>query len=173
MQFAIVDIETTGGYAAANGITEISIYVHDGERVIDHYETLVNPQQPIPSYIQSLTGITDDMVTDAPLFQNVAEKIAAVLEGRVFVAHNVNFDYSFVKHQLAEAGYELGEKKLCTVRLSKKIVPGFKSYSLGKLCQELDIPIYDRHRAGGDAKATVAVFEHLLRIDGQQTFKNF
>ena len=115
MEFAIVDIETTGGYAAANGITEISIYVHDGQRVIDHYETLVNPRQPIPRYIQSLTGITDEMVMDAPSFEDVAEKIASILDGRVFVAHNVNFDYSFVKYQLAEAGYEMGEKKLCTV----------------------------------------------------------
>jgi len=173
LEFAIVDIETTGGYAAANGITEISIYVHDGQRVIDHYETLVNPRQPIPRYIQSLTGITDEMVMDAPSFDDVAEKIASVLDGRVFVAHNVNFDYSFVKYQLAEAGYEMGEKKLCTVRLSRKIVPGFKSYSLGKLCQELDIPIYDRHRAGGDAKATVAVFEYLLKRDGHQTIQQF
>jgi DNA polymerase-3 subunit epsilon len=173
LQFAVVDIETTGGYAAANGITEISIYVHDGQQVIDHFETLINPNQAIPSYIQALTGITDEMVTDAPQFEDVAKRIASILENRVFVAHNVNFDYSFVKHQLSLSGFELGEKKLCTVRLSRKVMPGLRSYSLGKLCQELGIEIYDRHRAGGDARATVTVLEFMLRKGGMSVIQQF
>jgi DNA polymerase III subunit epsilon len=163
--YAIVDIETTGGYAAAHGITEISIHVFDGHKVVEIYETLVNPQQPIPYYIQSMTGITDDMVKDAPLFEEVAEKVYELLHNKIFVAHNVNFDYSFIKSHLAASNFILNSKKLCTVRLSRKIFPGFPSYSLGNLCHSLGITINDRHRAGGDTEATVKVFQLLLQND--------
>ena len=112
MLYAIVDIETTGSYASGNGITEIAIAVHDGNQVINFYETLVNPHQPIPYFIQSLTGITNDMVVKAPSFKEVAGQIHELLQDKVFVAHNVNFDYSFVKHHLQDAGYTLEEKKL-------------------------------------------------------------
>jgi len=166
--YAIVDIETTGGYAAANSITEISVHLHDGNSVTETYETLINPGQPIPYYIQSMTGITDKMVAKAPRFEEVAEKIYELLNNRVFIAHNVNFDYSFVKGHLKEAGFELNIKKLCTVRLSRKIFPGLQSYSLGKLCDALGITIIDRHRAGGDTAATVKVFELLLEHDKEQ-----
>ena len=121
MHYAIVDIETTGGHATGNGITEISIQVHDGKRVVKQYETLINPQQTIPYYIRGLTGIDNAMVADAPLFSEVAEQIYQTLEGCVFVAHSVNFDYSFVKHALQSCGYELNLKKLCTVRLGRQI----------------------------------------------------
>ena len=164
--YAIVDIETTGGYASGNGITEISVYVHDGRRVIKHFETLINPQQNIPRYITALTGIDNDMVASAPTFEEIAETLQEILEPNIFVAHNVNFDYSFVKHQLKSAGYELTNKKLCTVRLGRKIFPGLPSYSLGNLCRSLGITIENRHRAGGDAKATVKLFEHYLAHDG-------
>ena len=117
MNYAIVDIETTGGHAAGNGITEISIQVHDGTRVIKQFETLINPQQPIPYFIQGLTGIDDRMVANAPLFSEVAQSIYETLQDCVFVAHSVNFDYSFVKHALHDCGFELNLKKLCTVRL--------------------------------------------------------
>lgn len=166
--YAIVDIETTGGYASANGITEISIHVFDGNKVVEKFETLVNPGQPIPRYIQAMTGITDEMVANAPVFEDVAESVFNVLYDKVFVAHNVNFDYSFVKTHLNAAGYEYNAKRLCTVRLSRKIFPGFRSYGLGKLCNSLDIQIEDRHRAGGDAAATVKVFQKLLENDSQQ-----
>ncbi len=166
--YAIVDIETTGSYAAANGITEISIHVFDGATVTDHYTTLINPGQPIPYYIQAMTGITDKMVADAPRFEVVAEKIHSLLKDRIFIAHNVNFDYSFVKAHLQEAGYDLNSKKLCTVRLSRKIFPGLISYSLGKLCAALGVPIYDRHRASGDSEATVKIFQLLLQNDKEQ-----
>ena len=164
--YAIVDIETTGGYAAGNGITEIAVYVHDGERIVKHFETLINPQQHIPTYITALTGISNDMVRDAPLFEEIAETLFELLNGNVFVAHNVNFDFSFVNHQLKSAGFELPPKKLCTVRLGRKIFPGLPSYSLGNLCRSLQIPIDNRHRAGGDAKATVKLFEYYLANDG-------
>lgn len=160
--YAIVDIETTGGHASAFGITEIAVFIHDGKRVVKHFETLVNPQQNIPRYITALTGIDNAMVADAPPFEEIAEVLYELLNDEIFVAHNVNFDYSFIKHHLRNAGFELTAKKLCTVRLGRKIFPGFPSYSLGNLCRSLELPIENRHRAGGDAKATVLLFEHYL-----------
>ena len=166
--YAIVDIETTGSYAAANGITEISIHVFDGTRVVEKFETLINPGQPIPYFIQVMTGISDKMVADAPRFEDVAEKIYTILHDKIFIAHNVNFDYSFVNAHLKKAGFDLNSKKLCTVRLSRKIIPGYPSYSLGKLCQSLSIKINDRHRASGDAEATVKLFQLLLQNDKEK-----
>jgi DNA polymerase III subunit epsilon len=163
--YAIVDIETTGTYSAANGITEISIRVFDGEKVIEKFETLINPCQAIPRYIQAMTGITDEMAENAPKFEDVAENIYTILQNKVFIAHSVNFDYSFVKGHLAACGFDLNCKKLCTVRLSRKIIPGEVSYSLGNLCHSLGIKINDRHRAGGDAEATVKLFQLLLAND--------
>ncbi len=168
MNYAIVDIETTGGHASANGITEISVFVHDGQRLIKHFETLINPRQLIPKFITSLTGIDNAMVADAPAFDEIADVLFEILNENIFVAHNVNFDYSFVKHQLKQSGYDLTAKKLCTVRLGRKVFPGLPSYSLGNLCRSLKIPIENRHRAGGDAKATVKLFEHML-ANGSQT----
>jgi DNA polymerase-3 subunit epsilon len=163
-----VDIETTGSYAAANGITEISIHVFDGERVVEKFETLINPCQPIPRYIQAFTGINDEMVSAAPKFEEVADRVFNLLQDKIFIAHNVNFDYSFIKGHLNECGFDLSAKKLCTVRLSRKIFPGLPSYSLGNLCHSLDITINSRHRAGGDTEATVKVFELLLKNDKEQ-----
>ncbi len=165
--YAIVDIETTGGYAASHGITEISVFVHDGTRVVKHFETLINPLQSIPAYITALTGIDDEMVKTAPVFDDIAEALFTLLNQHVFVAHSVNFDYSFVKHQLKNSGYDLTAKKICTVRLGRKIFPGLPSYSLGNLCRALNINIENRHRAGGDAKATVTLFEHYLANNGE------
>ncbi len=165
MKFAVIDIETTGGFASGNGITEISILIHDGVEVIDQYDTLVNPQCNIPPYIVALTGISNEMVESAPKFEEIAEKIYHLLHDKVFVAHNVNFDFSFIKHHLAQAGYDLQGKKLCTVRLSRKIFPGLGSYSLGKLCASLNIELNNRHRAGGDAAATTILLGLLLKAD--------
>ena len=171
MLYAVVDIETTGGFASGNGITEISILVHDGNTVISNYETLINPQQYIPAHIEALTGISSEMVENAPLFAEVAADIFEILHDKVFVAHNVNFDYSFVRHQLAAENYQLECKKLCTVRMSRKILPGYRSYSLGKLCADLNISISNRHRAGGDAAATAQLLTLLLESDTQQHIK--
>ena len=166
MEFAIIDIETTGGYASANGITEIAVYIYDGNKIVQRYETLINPVQAIPRYIQALTGITNEMVADAPVFEDVARAVFDLLQGRVFVAHNVNFDYSFVKHHLDVNGYTLNSQKLCTVRLGKKVFPQLPSYSLGNLCRSLEIAIENRHRAGGDCFATVKLFEKILHNGG-------
>ena len=165
--YAIVDIETTGSYAANNGITELAIVLHDGNKITDRYETLINPLVPIPPYIQVLTGIHSGMLNDAPVFSDIAARIYELLKDAIFVAHHVNFDYSFIKHQLECCGYALDTKKLCTVRLSRKVFPGLTGYSLGKLCRDLDIPILNRHRAGGDADATAILFEKILKNDSQ------
>ena len=166
--YAIVDIETTGGYASSHGITEIAVYIHDGNRVVKHFETLINPQQNIPRYITALTGIDNSMVANAPSFEEIAETLFELLQAKIFIAHNVNFDYSFINHHLKAAGYTLAVKKLCTVRLGRKVFPGLPSYSLGNLCRSLQIPIDNRHRAGGDAKATVQLFEHCLASGGNE-----
>lgn len=163
--YAIVDIETTGGYAASHRITEVAIYVHDGIQVTDTYHTLINPGRNIPYYITGLTGITTEMVLDAPSFEDVAPEILKRLEGKIFVAHNAHFDYSFLKKEFDLAGLQWQAKKLCTVRLSRKIIPGLRSYSLGSLSESLGIQITNRHRAGGDASATVKIFDLLLRRD--------
>ena len=165
--YAIVDIETTGGYAANNAITEVAIVLYDGNHQVKRFESLVNPGIPIPSYVQTLTGITDSMVSDAPTFDDLAEEIYEMLDDAIFVAHNVNFDYSFLKYQLKASGFELKDRKLCTVRLSRKVFPGFPSYSLGNLCRQLGIDISNRHRAGGDVDATVRLFGKILISDTQ------
>lgn len=164
-EYAIVDIETTGGNAGGSRITEIAIIIHDGITVLDRWETLVNPQKEIPIPIFALTGINNEMVRNAPIFDDIAEKVLEMLNGRVFVAHNVNFDYSFVRHQLEEAGFKWTAPKLCTVRAARKIRPGLRSYSLGNLCSSLEISIENRHRAGGDADATAILFSRLIEWD--------
>jgi DNA polymerase-3 subunit epsilon len=164
--YAIVDIETTGGYAASNAITEVAIVLHDGNRELKRYETLVRPGIGIPRYVQALTGISDEMVAGAPSFEEIAGLVYDWLRDAVFIAHNVNFDYSFLKHQLKDCGYVLDCKKLCTVRLSRKTFPGAPSYSLGNICKYLGISIPNRHRAGGDADATVRLFEQILKAGG-------
>lgn len=170
--YAIVDIETTGGHASANGITEIAICIHNGKKVVERYSTLVNPGRDIPIYISALTGITNDMVQKAPPFEDVAHDVYHLLNNNIFVAHNVNFDFSFVRHHLAAAGYELRCNKLCTVRLGRKIMPGLPSYSLGKLCRHLNINNESRHRAAGDAEATAQLFSLLLQKDTSEHIKS-
>ena len=164
MNYAVVDIETTGGYAAANAITEISIFVHNGEKIINSYTSLVNPYRLIPRHITALTGITQEMVDAAPGFEEIASEVYEILKGCVFVAHSVNFDYSFIKHQLNEFGHTLNVPRLCTIRLSRKLLPDLPSYSLGNLCRSLSIPIEQRHRAEGDAKATAILFDKLIKL---------
>jgi DNA polymerase-3 subunit epsilon len=172
MIYAIVDIETTGGYAANNAITEVAIVLHDGIREVKRYETLVNPVMTIPRYVQALTGINDEMVADAPCFPEIAPFVFEWLKDAVFVAHNVNFDYSFLKYQLKACGLDLDTKKLCTVRLSRKVFPGAPGYSLGKICQYVGISNASRHRAGGDADATVQLFEKILQAGGLEQIRD-
>lgn len=159
--FAILDIETTGGSPKTEKITEIAIFFHDGEKVVEEWSTLVNPEKPIPYFITGLTGITNEMVADAPKFYEIAKELVEKTENHTIVGHNVNFDYSFIKSEFRQLGFQYDRKTLCTVKLSRKVFPGHRSYSLGKLCKELGIEIRDRHRASGDALATVKLFEMI------------
>ncbi|MES2387178.1 MAG: exonuclease domain-containing protein [Bacteroidota bacterium] len=160
--YTIIDIETTGGQPTNDRIIEIAIVKHDGENIVDEFSTLLNPGRSIPYFITKMTGISDEMVADAPHFYQVARQIVEFTEGSVFVAHNVRFDYSFVKKEFYDLGYNFQRRRLCTVRLSRKLIPGLPSYSLGKLCQSVGIPVFDRHRAMGDAKATAILFHRML-----------
>ena len=160
---AIVDIETTGGSHKTGKITEIAIYIHDGEKIIDSFVSLVNPECFIPEYITRLTGIDNKMVAASPKFYELAKKIVEITENKIFVAHNVNFDYNFIQKEFKELGYDFNRQKLCTVKLSRKYLPGYRSYSLGNLCDELNIEIQGRHRAGGDAYATSKLFELIMQ----------
>ena len=166
--YAILDIETTGGNTSNERITEIAVFVHDGERVVEEFQTLIHPERPIPPFISQMTGITDSMVEKAPKFFEIAKKLIELTEGKVIVAHNSSFDYNFIKREYKNLGYEFKRKTLCTVKLSRKLIPGKKSYSLGKLCAELGIEIKGRHRAGGDALATVKLFELLLKTGAEE-----
>lgn len=165
--YTIIDIETTGLSRDKEKITEIAIYVYDGNKIIDEFVSLVNPERSIPYFITRMTGITNEMVEDAPKFYEIAKKIIEITENRIFVAHNVEFDYGFIRTEFANLGYEFKRNKLCTVKLSKKILPGKRSYSLGKLTSQLGIEIENRHRAAGDALATVKLFELLLKEDAK------
>ena len=169
--FSIIDIETTGGSSKRDKITEIAVYVYDGEKIVNEYQTLINPERPIPYFISSLTGIDDDMVKDAPKFYEVAKQIIEVTKDSVFIAHNVGFDYNFIREEFKSLGFDFKMKKLCTVQLSRKILPGMNSYSLGKICKDLNIEIKGRHRAAGDALATVKLFEILLAKDQNTLIK--
>lgn len=163
--YAILDVETTGLSAAGEKITEIAIYIHDGNQVVDSFESLINPEKKIPYRIVQMTGITNQMVVDAPRFYEVAKKIVEFTEGKVIVGHNVKFDYSFIRHEFKSLGYDFKRETLDTVKLSRKLIPGRRSYSLGRLCNDLGINNHARHRAGGDALATTQLFELLLEID--------
>lgn len=161
--FVIIDIETTGNNCKYSHITELAVYQHNGQKITNMYSTLINPGIDIPYYITKLTGIDNEMVKNAPRFHEVAKTIVELTAGRIFVAHNVQFDYRFLKEEFARLGYNFNRKTLCTVQLARKLLPGYSSYSLGKLCSNLGIEINGRHRASGDALATVKLFEVLLK----------
>lgn len=172
VHYVIVDIETTGGSPKNSKITEIAMYKFDGEQVIDEYITLLDPQMPIPPFIVQLTGITDGMVEGAPKFFEIAKDIVEFTENCIFVAHNVGFDYGIIREEFKSLGYDYRRPHLCTVRASRYVLPGYDSYSLGKLSRSLGIEIKGRHRAGGDALATTKLFEIIhQRTDGN--LKNF
>ena|SRR5208337_3101177 len=162
--YAIVDIETTGTSYKQGKITEIAIYVHNGKNVVDKFVTLINPECHISYFITKLTNINDEMVAKAPKFYEVAKQIVTITENCIFVAHNVNFDYFFIQEEFNRLGYVFHREKLCTVKMSRKLIPGRRSYSLGNICRDQGIIIQDRHRASGDALATVKLFERLLYL---------
>ena len=171
--YSVVDIETTGNGYKGQKITEISVFLFDGEKIIDEFTSLVNPEQAIPYFITNLTGITEAMVRTAPKFYEIAKKVAEITKDAIFVAHNVNFDYNIIRDEFKSLGFDFKRKKLCTVRLSRKIIPGLSSYSLGNICTAEGIEIAARHRAKGDAEATVELFRRLLKRDDNFTINSF
>ena len=169
--YAIIDIETTGNTHKSGKITEIAIFIHDGFGIVDSFSTLINPECYISPFITRLTGISNEMVSNAPRFYEVAKKIVEMTDDKVFVAHNVNFDYRFVQEEFIRLGYDYQRKTMCTVRMGRKYLPGHRSYSLGNLCGELGITINGRHRAAGDALATVKVFEMIMDCKAKKEAK--
>lgn len=166
--YCILDIETTGGQFNEEGITEIAIYKFDGHEVVDQFISLVNPEIPIQPFVVKLTGINNAMLRSAPKFFEVAKRIIEITEDCIVVAHNAAFDYRILRTEFTRLGYDFKRPTLCTVELSKKLIPDQPSYSLGKLVRALGIPMADRHRASGDAMATVKLFKLLLSKDSEK-----
>ncbi len=164
--FAVIDIETTGGRAKSEKITEIAILIFRNGKIIREYQSLINPERSIPPFITRITGIRNDMVAEAPKFFEIAKDIIQLTKGCIFVAHNVRFDYAFIQEEFKQLGYSFAMKKLCTLALSRKLIPGLKSYSLKNLCRHFEIPLVHHHRALDDAKATAALFAILSKIKG-------
>lgn len=162
MLFSVIDIETTGGNATQNKIIEIAVVLHDGINVLKKWESLINPETYIPAGITELTGITQSMVADAPKFHEIARELIEITENTVFVAHNVRFDYSFIRSAFNELGYTFSRKQLCTIQLSRKIFPGLPSYGLSSISENLHLPNPDRHRAMGDAITTAKLLEKIF-----------
>ena len=163
--YAVVDIETTGSRFGEDRITEVAIYLTDGETISREWSSLINPGVDIPHFITNLTGIDNDLVADAPSFDEVIHHIAELTAERIFVAHNAAFDYHFLRREFERCGQVFERRRLCTVRVARKIFPGLPSYSLGRLCDQLGIPLSDRHRAYGDAQATALLLAMLVDND--------
>jgi len=166
--YAILDLETTGGKYNKEGITELAIYRFDGKEIVDQFSSLINPERKIQPFVVGLTGIDHEMVHRAPKFYELAKRVVEITEECTIVAHNAKFDYRMLRLEFERLGYEFKRPTLCTVELSKELIPGFPSYSLGKLVKKLGIPLMDRHRAQGDARATVDLFKLLLDKDSEK-----
>ena len=163
--YVILDIETTGGKYNEEGVTEIAIHRFDGHQVVDQFISLVNPEKEIQPFVVNLTGINNTMLRTAPKFHEVAKRIVTITQDAVIVAHNAQFDYRILRTEFRRLGYNYERKTLCTVELAKQLLPDAESYSLGKLVRSLGIPVTDRHRANGDALATLKLFKLLLSKD--------
>jgi len=163
--YAIIDIETTGGKYNEESITEIAIYRYHNNKIVDQFSSLVNPQKQIQPFVEKLTGINQKMLITAPKFHEIAKRIIEITDKSIIVAHNAQFDYRILQTEFIRLGYRFKLKSICTVKLSKEIFPNLKSYKLGKLVKSLGIPIKNRHRARGDALATLKLFELLLKMD--------
>ena len=174
LAYAVVDVETTGGSPErGHRITEVAVVeIRDGV-IVEDFQTLVNPGREIPSRISELTGITNDMVENAPFFEEIADDLFEWLDGRVFVSHNAVFDWQFVRAQLGDAiGFVPEGPRLCTVQLARRLAPGLRRRNLDTLAKHFGIPIHSRHRAYGDALATARVFLRLLDEAGARGIKD-
>ena len=170
LHYAVVDVETTGGpYLSGHRMTDIAIYEVRGGVVEEEYRTLVNPGRTIPPHIEVLTGISNRMVSSAPFFDHIATDVLERLEGRIFVAHNVRFDWGFVSRQLAEAVGEVPNvERICTVQMTRRLIPRLRRRNLDAVTRHFGIKVEDRHRAHGDALATARVLIRLLDEAGRQ-----
>ena len=166
--YAILDIETTGGKFNEEGITEIAIYKFDGHQIVDQFVSLINPEGEIQPFVVNLTGINSGMLKNAPKFYEVAKRIVEITTDCVLVAHNANFDNRILTTEFRRLGFDFDRKTLCTVELSQKLIPDLPSYKLGKLCRSVGIPVSSRHRAEGDAIATVQLFKLLISKDSEK-----
>lgn len=167
-QFTIVDVECTHGDPQQGSIIEIAVIVHDGLREVDRWNTLVNTRQPIPRFIQRLTGITPAMLETAPTFVQVAQSLLASNRERVMVAHNVRYDMTAIQHELARTGLSFHPDTLCTEKLTRQLIPGLTHYNLGSICRHLGIPRGHEHRAAHDAQATLSVLLRLIEEHGRE-----
>lgn len=163
-RYAVIDVETTGLSPKFERLTEIAIIIVENGQIVDEFSSLLNPEKKIPYRISQLTGINNQMVQEAPHFFEIAKQVVEMTDHCTFVAHNASFDYRFIQAEFARYGFEYQRKILDTVKLSRKLMPGFKSYSLGKLTSQLGIQIENRHRALGDALATAKLFIQLLHL---------
>ncbi len=170
LSYAVVDVETTGGsYGRGHRMTEIAIYEVRGGVVEDEHRSLVNPGRTIPRHITALTGISNRMVSSAPFFDQIASDVLERLKGRVFVAHNARFDWGWISRQLADAIGEVHNvERLCTVRMSRRLLPRLRRRNLDEVARHYGIDVADRHRAHGDALATTRILIRLLDEAGRQ-----
>ncbi|MCQ2102967.1 MAG: 3'-5' exonuclease [Fibrobacter sp.] len=166
MKFAVVDLETTGGTPENGRVTEIGIVLLDDFEVVGTYQTLLDPGMPIQPFVQKLTGITDEMVNGQPQFSAVAEEVAELLKGRIFVAHNVQFDSKFLRAELRRCCIKMDPPRLCTVKLTRRFFPGLPSYSLHNLIMSLELPDFNHHRALADAMAAAELLKQCLQKAG-------
>ena len=173
MEYAVVDVETSGNSPVSNRITEIGIVITNGYQILHKYEMLFNPLQPIPIYVQNMTGIYQKNVHKYPVFDKHAQEINQLLQNKIFVAHNVSFDFSFVQQSLLRAGITWTAPYLCTFKLAKKLLPELTKANVGFLANYFGIVMLEQHRAGSDALATAEIFQKLIAIFGIDIIQNF
>ena len=171
MRFAITDIETTGSHASGNSIIEVAVLVLENNEIVEEYQTLINPESKLPPYITTLTGINDSMLVNAPVFEDIADDLFEVLKDAIFVAHNVSFDYSFIKASFEHVGIKWSPPKLDSIKVARKAFPGLRSYGLANVCLELNIRNDAAHRAMGDARATLTLFDKCIAILGEEAIE--
>ena len=168
MKFAVVDLETTGGKPADGRITEVGVVLMDDTRVENTFQTLVDPGMPIQPFVQRLTGITDEMVQGKPQFSSIADELMELLQDRIFVAHNVQFDSHFMMTEMKRCAIKYDPPRLCTVKLSRRFFPGLPSYSLHNLTESLSLPDFKHHRALDDALAAAEILKMVFEKIGPE-----
>ena len=162
--YTIVDVETTGGSPFWNRIIEIGILRVEHGEIVAKYQTLLNPERELPGFITKLTGITDQDLIAAPKFEEVKDEVLELFEDSVFVAHNVGFDYEFIRQEFARVGYGFDAQQLCTVRLSRALFPKEKHHNLGAIIERFDFSPEKRHRAFDDASV---LWQFMQKLETQ------